>query len=394
MRNISINTNLLYLLFFLHPLIYIFDGDVYRNYEVLAIFIFSLISFKSLKSINFLQEKRFLLFFYIFILFQQFFIENRDFEFGIKFFITFLIATIPFWLFENITCNTKTLSKIIEYGINIIFYISLLNYFLSFLFNFGEVYDGGLFMNKRAFGILGDSFTPILNFLQIYYLSNKNYLKFISSILLLLITGGKAGIFMSITIIIADFFIKKKYHFKYNFLVLLILIVLAFFIAQFININNLILASQNAYNNRIISFELGINYFLDSPLLGIGINSGLLRAFDDSIALTNFYGIENISSVWQVQNTFIRLLSETGIFGILLIICIFSIWIKKIIYCINKSKNNDEKFYQLIYSTSIWLISFFITYQGIAWFVPGHPIFAWVLMFLTLNNIFIKMEYE
>ena len=57
MKNIIINNNFLYILFFLHPLIYIFDGDIYRAYEVVFVFIISLISLKSLNLINFKYEK-------------------------------------------------------------------------------------------------------------------------------------------------------------------------------------------------------------------------------------------------------------------------------------------------------------------------------------------------
>ena len=67
MRNISVRKNLIGLLFFLHPLIYIVDGDIYRNFEVLGVFIVSIIAFKNLNSINFKSEKRYLLLFYIYI---------------------------------------------------------------------------------------------------------------------------------------------------------------------------------------------------------------------------------------------------------------------------------------------------------------------------------------
>ena len=392
MKNIIINNNFLYIIFFLHPLIYIFDGDIYRAYEVVFVFIISLISLKSLNLINFKYEKRLLLIFYIFILIQQFFIPNRDFEFGIKFFITFISATFPFWLFENIKLTNKDLSELINLGINVIFYISLINYISSFLFDFGEIYTGGILFNKRAFGILGDSFTPILSLLQIYFISKKQFIKFLLSLFLLLITGGKAGILLSLFIIFADLLIKKKYLLKNYLFIFLFAFVyfLAGFLLQNFNLNELISSIEYSLNNRTLSFEIGLNYFLDSPLIGIGINKGLDRALLDSDALANFYGIENYAAVYQVQNNFLRLLSETGIIGISIIFFVFYIWFKKIIFCIKKTKDEEKDGYVLVYSISLWLLGFFITYQGIAWFVPGHPLFAWVLMFTTINNIFMR----
>ena len=393
MTNISIRKNLIGLLFFLHPLIYIVDGDIYRNYEVLGVFILSIIAFKNLNSINFKSEKRYLLLFYIYIFIQQFFIENRDFAFGMRFFITFVSASLPFWLFENYKFNIQDFSKIIDLAINIIFYVCFINYIFSYLFNFGEVYEsGGILLDKRAFGILGDSFTPILNFLQIYFISKKQYQKFLFSFFFLIITGGKAGIFMSLFILIIDFFIKKKSYFKRkSFIIsLLISLIIALFISQSYQINEFISGIEYSYNNRILSFELGLNYFQDSPLIGIGINKGLERAAFDSEALANFYGIESYANVWQVQNNFLRLLSETGIIGISLILIINIIWFKKLFFCLREAKYERTELDNLTYSTSLWIFAFVVTYQGVAWFVPGHPLFAWMLMFTTINNIFIK----
>ena len=392
MKNITINSNLFYLLFFLHPLIYSFDGDPYRNYWVLGVFIISLFALKSLNSINFREEKKFLILYYIFILFQQYFIDNRDFQFGITFFITFVIASVPFWLFENIKLNTRDLSKIIDQGINIIFFICIVNYFSSFIFNFGEVYKGGLFFNKRCFGILGDSFTPILTFLQIYFISKKQFIKSNLSLLFLLITGGKAGILMSFLIIISDAFIKRKSILRKNIFLfsLFFLITLIILILNNINFNEFILGIENSYNNRVLSFDIGINYFKDAPLIGIGINKGLERAFTDSEALADFYGIDNFASVWQVQNNFLRILSETGIFGITLVVLVHIFWLKKVIFCLNETKYDIREEDALVYSTSLWVLAYIISYQGIAWFLPGHPNFAWILMFTTLNNHFIR----
>lgn len=393
MTTISVRKNLIVLLFFLHPLIYIVDGDIYRNYEVLGVFIVFIFAFKNLNSINFKSEKRYLLFFYIYIFIQQFFIENRDFPFGMRFFIMFVVASVPFWLFENYKFNTEDFSKIIDLSINIIFYFCFINYISSYLFNFGEVYtSGGILLDKRAFGILGDSFTPILNFLQIYFISKKQYKKFLFSFFFLIITGGKAGIFMSLFILITDFFIKKKSYFKRKFFIisLFISLIIALFIGPRFQINEFISNVEYSYNNRILSFELGLNYFKDSPLIGIGINKGLERADFDSEALADFYGIDNYARVWQVQNSFLRLLSETGIIGISLILIVNIIWFKKLFFCLRETKYERTNLDNLTYSTSLWIFAFIVTYQGIAWFVPGHPLFAWTLMFTTINNIFIK----
>ena len=93
------------------------------------------------------------------------------------------IIYYPFWLFEKFSYKVKNFDLIIEKGIDFIFFICLINYLLSFFGGFGEYYQSGGLLGRRAFGILGDSYIPIISFLNLYYfIKNKKIFYYFSFI--------------------------------------------------------------------------------------------------------------------------------------------------------------------------------------------------------------------
>ena len=377
--------DLICLLFFLHQIIYLDDGDIYRNYKLLFVSLLSIFIFR--KEINFLNYKREKLFYvlFFFILFiQQFFITDGNYVFGAKFSITFLLFSLPYWLFETFYLKSEKFEKIIGRGIDILFFICLINYLFSFLFGFGETYSSGGFIGKRAFGVLGDSFIPILSFLQIYYFSNNKKLSYYLSILFSIITSGKIGILLSIFIFILDTLIKGKV--KKN---IAIIIVLGLFTLPIIYFNpNLNI--DYSFNNRYISYLFALDYFKESPLFGIGINGGLQRLFGESLEFTYIYDVISTYNIYQVHNTLLRVLSETGIVGFICILGIYFHIINTSLKVLRITRNNKDNESNLYYSSAIWLLSFLIIYQGTAWLLPGHPIFSFLLLSSSFNNIYLN----
>ncbi len=381
--------DLICLYFFLHPLAYTNDGDEFRNIKLVIFSLVSIILFwREIPLIKLRNEKLFYSLFFFLLIAQQFFIGNGNFIFGIKFCIAFLLFTFPFWLFEKFSNKVKNFDLIIEKGIDILFFICLINYLLSFFIGFGELYPSGGLLGRRAFGLLGDSYIPMLSFLQIYYFIKNKKIFFYFSIIFLLITGGKIGILLTSFIFLLDGLIKRKLN-KNIFLLFVILIPFLIYLLFYFGVN---LNLDYSYNNRLISYLFAFDYFKESPLFGIGINGGLSRLISESNEFIYIFNIDNTYNIYQVHNTILRVLSETGIAGIIALIGIYFNLFNNSIKVLTKVRKLDVRNYALYYSSAIWLISFLIIYQGTAWLLPGHPIFGFLLFSSSLNNIYLNKK--
>ena len=100
---------------------------------------------------------------------------------------------------------------------------------------------------------------------------------------------------------------------------LLISLIIALFIAPSYQINEFISGIEYSYNNRIISFELGLNYFQDSPLIGIGINKGLERAAFDSEALADIRN-ESFITGDGGEAPYIQMANQNILLGLILVV--------------------------------------------------------------------------
>jgi O-antigen ligase len=378
--------------FFLSPLIYSVDGDPYRTYEVLLVAVlFPLLFIRGTIHKTYLLDIISVFLFSGFLIIQQFLVSTGDVVFGINFFIIFIAAFTPFWMLRSVHWHYPGLERGLKNGINLLFWIAFLSISLSFFTGMGERYSGGI-VGYRAFGFLGDAFSAVMAFLLLFYIINgSRYYAFMSGITILMM-GAKTSILMVIfCIALYSLFIKKSLSHKVLGLAgVACLVSLPYFLDWLLdNLQNL----EFSMMNRLISYQLGIDYFLESPIFGIGINQGLGRAADEAKLIAEALDIVKYFPVFQVQNPYLRVLSETGLIGFslfLILVCfLVTRAIKSIRFAILLPKSIERS---IILAGALWVIGFVCVYQTTGWFVPGHPQLTWLLMFSTLSIILVERK--
>jgi O-antigen ligase len=369
---------------FLSPLIYSIDGDPYRAYEVVfvSLIIFLMFIRSSIFKTTFLDILAMVLFSALLII-QQFFLDNGNPFLGIKFFITTIAAFVPFWLIRSVHWRYHNVERIFERSIKFLFWLASISILLSFFTGMGERYTGGI-AGYRAFGYMGDSFSAVMVFLLLFYALEGSKFHTAMCIIVIVMMGGKAAILMLIfCFIIYWLFVKKSIVYKFFGLASIMLVPML--IGLIMNALPLI---ELSIANRIISYELGVQYFLESPIYGIGINQGLERVGYDSVDLAKVKGIDSYFEVHQVQNAYLRTLSETGLIGFSLMMLVVYFWtvsaLKSIRFARLLPKSSERS---MIYAGGIWVIGFVAVYQSTGWFLAGHPQLSWLLMFSTLSII-------
>jgi len=373
--------------FFLSPLIYSIDGDPYRTLEVLSVALLSLILFiRRTIYKTFILDITSVFLFSAFLIVQQFFIGSGDLGFGINFFIVFIAAFAPFWLLRSTHWYYRDFEGDLTKGINLLFWIAFLSISVSFVTGMGERYNGGI-AGYRAFGFLGDSFSAVMVFLLLFYMiNNDKYYAFMSGLVLIMMGGKTAIVMVFLCVALYLLFIKKSATSKVLGAALVTCLVTVPFVLDVI-VSNL-QHVEYSMMNRLISYKLGIEYFLESPVFGIGINQGLKRSMYDAISLAEAEGITKYYPVYQVQNAYLRTLSETGLIGFSLMLIFVYFLLSRAVKSIRSAMLLPESIERsIIFAAGLWVIGFVCVYQTTGWFVAGHTQLTWLLMFSTISII-------
>ena len=378
--------------FFLTPLIYSVDGDPYRTYEVLAVaLLFSAFFIRLTMYKTYILDIVCVFLFSSFLIIQQFFISNGDIFFGVNFFIAFMAAFIPFWMLRAAHWHYSGFEQGLKKAINLVYWVAILSISFSFITGFGERYIGGI-AGYRAFGFLGDSFSPVMAFLFLFYLISDLKIRAFISFVVILMMGAKTTLIMLVfCVAIYYLLIKKTAIYKVTGAALVAF--LGFFLLNFntfiFNVGNI----EFSMLNRLLSFQIGIQFFLESPIFGIGMNQGLLRAEFEAMMLAESEGIVNYFPVYQVHNPFLRILSETGLIGFSLFVTFIYVLLSNAFKSIRSAIPLSESIERnIIIATGIWVIGFVCVYQTTGWFVPGHPQLTWLLMLSTISVILVERK--
>ena len=136
------------------------------------------------------------------------------------------------------------------------------------------------------------------------------------------------------------------------------------------------------YNNYHIAFE----NFKDNPIAGTGLGSHAV-AFE-KYSLTKQAGILNIEfNKSDANSMFLRLLSETGLIGILFMLgFIFKFYVVR-------SKIHPESNHWIVGSAVLVIIILYLLRQG-NYFINGFPIFMWVYYYnyVDFKNKYVKKD--
>jgi hypothetical protein len=136
------------------------------------------------------------------------------------------------------------------------------------------------------------------------------------------------------------------------------------------------------YNN----YHIALENFKDNPIAGTGLGSHSV-AFE-KYSLTKQAGILNIDfNKSDANSMFLRLLSETGLIGILFILgFIFRFYVIR-------SKIHPESNHWIVGSAVLVIIILYLLRQG-NYFINGFPIFMWIYYYnyVDFQNKYIKKE--
>jgi len=359
-------------------------------------------------------------FFYIFIIFYFYIvlnslIQNQNFD-SLRISISYLRFGIFPLAVMYFLDKDPTLIKKIFYCLILLFLVlildSIFQYFVGYnFFGWKLIYPGprvsSFFGDELILGSYLARLLPILIGLMFFLdISKKKLLLFLfiilSSMFVVLISGERTALFLMILSFVLMFFLisKKKIFLRY-----IILTTFAFCI--------IIISLSDTTRKRVVNVTLdkiftkekiyifsrqhdehyvsAIRMFKDKPLLGVGIKNFRIFCSEKK------YFISDYTCSPHPHNTYIQLLSETGMIGFVIIFSIF-IYInyKLIIHLINKiSKKPLLSDFQVCLFIAVYLTlwplipsgNFFNNWLSIVYFYP-----VGILLWSFKNNYSISYK--
>lgn len=334
--------------------LYIDIGFAVKPYMAVMIFIFiTFIAMKKKKIRNLCLMEKNLLTFYIFICLSVIYSFDKDST--IRYILGFSLIMFFYFLIKEtlIVLKIKDIEKIISIIGIIISFITIIYYGLGIIKSGFNFVGNGV----RYYGLLLDRGIPRLTSLMsrdpnitsfymtlffFYYLYNnkekRNKVGLILSSLIIILTFSR-GAYISIgTGILISFFVNNKQGITKKIIKLITIILLIFILImvldKFSNINivDIIMnrfdsVSEDGGSGRIILWKNAITTFNKNCLVGIGINSTLS------------YNLLHYGTKGYIHNTFLEVLSETGIIGMTIYV-LFLIMLLKLLYSTYKKDNN------------------------------------------------------
>lgn len=389
-------TKTFFFLLILSPLLYSFSLPELREEEVLAVAaaaaMFFVISMQKRLLISNPREIVIVALFSLLAIAQQYFIADGSPIFGIKYALVLLATFVPYWIARTLGTRTPGLGWTVALAFGLLLLITVFTVFASYLFGKGEVHEqpGGV---VRAFGWLGDSFSPVIVFFVFYYFFQKKYLVTGLALATLLMTVAKAAIVMLIVsplifvLVTAD--LKKRIAFA-GFYLVLVLSLIPFAATIFEKMTDLFQVDYSYYT-RLLSARVGLEYFFSAPAVGIGVNRSWVNIEGDALEYAHMLGVEVYFNVYKIDNTIIRTAAETGVLGLALLLLLLYVLLSAAFRALRTGEqlaNPQER--AIVLASSLWVIGFVLFYQTTGWLEAGHPQLCWLLLFSTLSDVFCR----
>ena len=316
-------------------------GFIYEYNKILIFFFIYclyliLLSLSSVNILLSLEQSLFYFRFGIFVIFSIYIFKNYKFVEDFFFKLIFIV------------CLLISIDGIIQF----IFGYNILGFYKSD--SFGRV--TGVFNDEAVLGSYLSKVFPLLFF---NFLTNPNSQKkykifvIILSLITIIISGERTATFFTIIFLFGYFIFSNKYSLtKKIFYIISVIAMLVIVINsnnnlkhrfinitldQFQNNDGKILFFTKVHNDQFLA---GYKIFLDNPVFGVGTK--LYRHY----ACLNENYISQFSCTTHPHNTYIQLLSETGLVGTFIILFIFFFTIFKIFKYSFKffvNKTNDVK---------------------------------------------------
>lgn len=386
------NTQARYLLIFLFlliPLSYSIDEDPYRALEVLfwgGVMVLIAVS----TPIRYRQEPEFLLIaaYCAVLTFQQSFIPDGRVWFGAQYALVFVAAFVPSFVLRWTNWSAADFEKRWDLAMKLLSVVILVNIAGGRFLGWGEFYinnDAG----GRYFGFLGDAISPVIIFPLIYFFLERRYSWVTLMLGAMVLTGGKAAAVMLLAAPVL-FVVARMRPFPQ--LISIVALSALAIVSQSL-INELLLMISNdprvsySFNTRVLSYLAGWDYFLSSPIYGVGINQSMNFIRWDADALARYRGVTEYWNIYQIHNSFVRTLAETGILGFGILIGFCFILIRRSFKALRVAvERPPSRTRSLVIASGLWTALFIVTYHSTGWFEHGHPQFAWLLVIGSLAH--------
>lgn len=367
------------------PLIYMDDSDQDRAINVLIISASLSLVTLLLARLKFKLNIEWIpLLYYCFVLIaQQLFIPHGSIIFGAKYAVTMVAAFLPPSIVHMVRWNEAALTAGWSRAIQLLAAVMIVNVYGSRYFGFGEVHES--MRGVRSFGFLGDSSAPLAVFLFIYFILEKRWIWASSMIVTMLFMASSVSLLvLAISMLIL---INMGKSFKFKMTTVGAFVISAWILQQYIYDNILGGVLEYSWNNRMISYQIGLETFRDNPIWGIGINQIMLDIQLQAKQLAKSIGVINFYDVEQVQNSFIRSLAETGILGCIAFLWICYILIRRAFRDMDRFRSSpSSQARSLVIAGAVWVIAFIVGNQSVSWFEHGHPQLSLLLIISAMTT--------
>ena len=378
------------LMYSLIPLEWIEEGVV--AFAMVALFFLAALIQRSLLVSN-LGEVIVMVLFAALVIAQQYYLANGNVSFGIKWAATLLGTFVPYWIARSLgRVGAFGLEHTVGNALATLFIVTTITVIISYLFGQGEVYvqPSGI---TRAFGWLGDSFSPVFVFFVFYYLFRRQYALAALSLVVLFMTVAKSALLMLFLspIIIVFSAASPRIKIAISAVYFILLVVLVTLSAPILERISDLFQADYSYHTRLLSVYSGMSYFASAPFTGIGINQSLLSIENDARGHAARLGIDTYFNVLHIDNSIVRVAAEAGLPGLALLLALLYFMLRaafKLFRAGQVISNSRER--AIVLASSLWVISFILFYQTTGWFEAGHPQLAWLLLFATLTDVFYR----
>lgn len=295
--------------------------------------------------------------------------------FAIKFSAILLVPLALIYLLCSTINDDSNNKRFFNNLLDFIHLLLLLNYFSGMMYGIGEIHQGIVF--TRYFGIISDSFTPVLAFTTAYQLTKRSWLLYLGGTVALLSTEAKSAI---LYFLIMNLFYFIKLSVKKRSAMVLGVVLSIFVLAGLIL--GIMLLKQSAYlfdievflksvSQRLTSLSFAVDLWSQHPVMGVGINQSMeiLKTAD---VVENY---EKDFEVYKVENNYFRLLVDLGLIG-------FLVWVTFNVSLFFKLLGEMRGTTNFLFVNSL---IFLLSYQTTAWFDIGQPqmYFFFGLLFLS-----------
>jgi len=400
-------------------------GDILLTFSSL-IFLYIIIKEKLYAYLNNLFFK-FFLFFCIYFIFSSLISDNPIFSLESSlFYIRFVFFSLTVFFLLN---HSNKFINYIFYSLMIVFLLLIIDSSFQYFYGtniLGYDYDGrrvsSLFGDEKILGSYISRLTPLILGLIFLKFNNIKFLTFFLIIFFLLtdfivlISAERAAIFFKIlTYIFLFIFLKRMFYLKvFYLLAFLIMILTVFSIDNNIKTRVLDFTYEDFFNKKIeknneiliftlqhqVIYKTSWKMFKDNPIFGIGPKMYRIKCSDkkyyteERLNDENFHYVHGCST--HPHNSYLQLLSETGLVGFsyLLIIVLFMLYY--LIYIIINRVNYKVDEYNfriciiMCILITLWPIiptgNFFNNWLSILYFFPVGFLFSILNKDENLNN--------